>query len=302
MPRDAGEGTLGRIGFPPGETGLLAVLHAYFDECGTDGRSRLVTVVGILATPKRWRLLSGEWWRVLHESGVQGEYKAAHCVLGDEQYATWPEYRRRRLRLQLGKLIDEHAVYAVTVSMLRDEFEAAIFHYARKGHLWRDPYPWALRSCLEFIAKASARGNQRVACVVDEGHGAQKRFFSEFPSLKRTKGWDRVFISLTSAPSHRYAPLQAADWLVYECHHHTDRGVYGIQKRYEGMLNRFRKIEIDGGYYMREKLAAFMRGIEEHIARESREFWEEWLEVVREEGPGAIDVSRGAATAGSGSV
>src|SRR3989442_14766969 len=110
--------------FPPDMTGTLLVLRAYFDESGTNPGSRLVTMVGVLATPKRWRLLSRAWWAVLERHGVKGEFKADECVRGlAPPYNGWSPRERLAFRARLGSLIDEHAVYASVVSMLRADFD-----------------------------------------------------------------------------------------------------------------------------------------------------------------------------------
>jgi hypothetical protein len=255
--------------FPETQTGLVVVLRAYFDESGTHARSRIVTVVGVVATPKKWRAFTRLWWQTLKVAGVKGEFKSDECVRGLGQYEGWPMGTRRQLRAQLGRLIDDHAIYASVVSMLRADFKAEIVPHATKGDLWEDPYPWCLRACLEYIAKTEKRAGRRVACVADEGHGYQSRFFEYFPKLKQAKNWRQVFVSLTAAASEDYAPLQAAEWLVYEARHTTDQHVYGTPKRWGSLIQCFEKMEIEGGNFSGKSLRGLMENRRQLVEREA---------------------------------
>jgi hypothetical protein len=260
----------------------VAILRAYFDESGTHVRSRVITIAGVVATPKRWVRLSRSWWDVLGRHGVRGEFKAAECVRGFKQYETWLPDRRDALRVALARLIDEHGLFAVGMSVPREEFEREVRDYTTSETPAYDPYIWCMRMCLETIALDPLRGSRRVACVFDAGHGGQIRAFDHFQAIRsKQRGWEKVyFASLNAAPSDEYPPLQAADLLAFELRCNADQHLHGTELERPNLAGVFKRLPIRTGYLSGAALAGFRRQLQAMAQRDTWLAWEEFAATL----------------------
>jgi hypothetical protein len=238
-------------------------------------------MAGLLSSPLHWEALGRAWRRTLKRYRVQGEYKGADCVHGRGDFAHLTRLSRSTLRVDLGRIIQRHVQYVCVVGVLRDDFVAEVASLVGRGLTFSDPYPWCARTCLEYIAKSKARGRKRVACVFDAGHGFQRRMFDYFSTtLLRAQKWEHIFFpSLTAAASHRYAPLQAAEWCVYELRQDMDNQYLGTQLRHDCYGGMLRDIT-EGGHFHRENLRGIMRPL---FASYQRQTWELFEQITDEE-------------------
>jgi hypothetical protein len=255
------------------------MLRAYFDESGTHPNSRIAVMAGLLSSPLHWESLSRSWRRTLKRYGVEGEYKGAHCLHGEGAFAHLAQPRRNRLRVDLGRIVQRHVRYVCVVGVLRDDFRAEVARMVGRGITFSDPYPWCVRTCLEYIAKSKARGRHKVACVFDAGHGFQRRMFDYFPTLYNAKKWGDIFYpSLTAAASDRYAPLQAAEWCVYELRQDMDHQYLGTQLRYDCYSGMLRDMT-EGGHFDRDALRGLVRPL---FAYHQRGTWDLFEQITDE--------------------
>jgi Protein of unknown function (DUF3800) len=237
------------------------VLRAYFDESGTTGGARIMTVVGVVATPARWKLLERAWRRMLKAEGIR-EFKAADCVAGENEFEGWSQRRRDAFRSALAREIDRRALVAVACGLVRKDFRAWVLDHSHKTSWARNAYMWCLRGALETLAYSAHRGRQRVAVVLDEGVGGQDKAIRHFRrAMEKDAELQAAFFgSFTTAASIEFAPLQAADLMAYELRHHAERK-QGIPKRYASLSPAFHRLPIEGGVFDGESWEAIQRDL-----------------------------------------
>lgn len=270
---------------------MLLQVEAYFDESGTHAPSHLVTLAGVLTTPKRWRALERGWRRVLQDEGVS-EFKASDCDTPRDEFDGWSEHRRVRFRQRLAAEIDHWVDYAVAVSAVADDYRKEIWHRIGTDHELRDPYVFCMQTCLEFIFKDQwgTRKGRLVCPIFDAGHRTWEQAQAYYQRIRTKRpGWSRAFAARARTGDSRHViPLQVADFIAYEMRFWTDRSLISPGLRDRPDLSRFiKRLAIQGGFMDRKSLRKWIRQIEDEefpaLCREAAITIATWEELLRNE-------------------
>jgi hypothetical protein len=200
---------------PDGE-GMVAVLHAYFDESGTHDGSGRMCIAGYLFTPHQAKQFSKAWGATLRAAGVDS-FGASDCANGGKQFRGMPVQERDRLARTLIALIREHMTFGVAVVFASDTYEA------ESTRAWRQYYGHAYTTCLQFclgeVHKWAARTGYQghVAYFFEAGHRHQREANERMHNIARDakKRADFLYGSHTFVDKRHARPCDAADYLAW---------------------------------------------------------------------------------------
>jgi hypothetical protein len=262
--------------------GLLAVFKAYFDESGVQPSKPIIAVGCVVLRPENARRLSTWWRKRLKKAGV-GEFKAADCTEGTGEFKNWSQTVRDRFRMEFAAKLDKAAVYAMAISVVRKEFNEVVYPITAVDSDFRDPYLWAMRSCLEGIGKSRLRKSHRLACVFDEGYGRWPQAYEHFQRVRVVQRLESVFFeTFTTVSSIKTPCVQAADLIAYELRHWCERHELGVPKRFSHLNDAFQTLNVACGVIRADGLR---RILEETAARQRMEVranWEAWRSCLEE--------------------
>ncbi len=93
----------------------MALLTAYLDESGTDGRSPVVAVAGYVSTDKLWNEFQCEWCDFLTKNGIN-VFHATDLIAGYGEFTNakgWSKKRRENALRIADKLIAKYVLHGV---------------------------------------------------------------------------------------------------------------------------------------------------------------------------------------------
>lgn len=207
----------------PGESRLLMVLHAYFDESGTHDQAYAVSVGGYISTEDLWKRFEDEWRLAINCRGL--EYFHARDFVNrridddGNDYRDWGEdcvydaYFRR-----LAGIIHNNTLGSISMSIPR---KAYCDVFSEKGNsTTNDIYGLAVRAvCIDTRKVASEFAKEPwVSYVFESGGPHQSAINREMNALVNDAEYNE-YCRLHGFGFHdkkSFGALQAADVLVYE--------------------------------------------------------------------------------------
>jgi hypothetical protein len=200
---------------------LVLVLHGYFDESGTHGGSRAISVAGYLSTADRWLTFEQEWKAALNAYGLES-FHMTDFVARKEEFASWEDAERSERLANLIAIINRNVVASVAFALpMRDYY--SIFSKTAK-HYTGGAYGLAAVSCFMDASSAvqTEHPNAKIAYVFErgvKGRGQVMKVFDHACDSPELRASHRL-LSLKYEDKRDFVALQAADILAYELYRH----------------------------------------------------------------------------------
>jgi hypothetical protein len=222
--------------------GVAVMLQACFDESGTHGGSRVLSVAGYVGEKEQWERFADEWASVLRDAGLPAG-KPFHATdfenrLGD--FADWSQEKRIETQRNLFGIVRRRVRHGFSASMNVDAWDSLVIKPIRASGIpasagAHSAYSFALVRCLCQIEKWADRYDvsDRIAYFVESGSGFGCDLNSVHATL-RDGASERSryrYQSFTIVNMSDFLPLQAADLLAYESYKYWGNLEFSDKKR-----------------------------------------------------------------------
>jgi len=202
------------------------VLIAYLDE-SYNQRTRknpddpLVYTVGCwLSTFGQWKKFNKKWRSEIKAAGVDwfhmSEYESRLNA-----YQSWPDIKRIGVLKQLHRIIKDHTIYGVTLSVNCADYDALIRGDLLRRAFGKTYYAFNVRMIMKDLAEWSDKNNQpgpiHYVFAELQGQGNElDKIFREALKEPRMKSWLRLSGMWSKGLMRDVSQLQAADIAAYE--------------------------------------------------------------------------------------
>lgn len=146
-------------------------LTLYLDDSGSDDGSTLVTIGGPAMSRIQFRQFSSRWNALLADYRIDPPLKFTDFY-GDGRYSGWYPEMKRALFIDVSRLVNQHKLYSVSLSVMQADFNACFLPDLRKKLI--GPYAFAFYMTVLVHQAASEQlqsGHLRAAYLVDTGFG-----------------------------------------------------------------------------------------------------------------------------------
>lgn len=186
-------------------------LSAYFDESGTDRRSSVAVVAGLIAPPRQWERLTVEWQRILDDEELPDfhmkHYIACQGHFLDKEH--WTKERKDRLMRRLVSLMVRRVTHRCWAALVMDDFRRIV----KEDKTKLAPHAAVAMSCTSALLTLALERDLYIPYVFDQGV-ENERVFRGFEKLQQRKQF-RIGL-LSKGDRKKCLPLQAADLHAYE--------------------------------------------------------------------------------------
>jgi hypothetical protein len=218
----------------------VAVLTAYFDESYNQHTAKnpddplLYTVGCWVSTFGQWKKFNRKWRSEIRTAGVDwfhmSEYESRH---GD--YAAWSDLKRIGVLKRLHRIIKDHTIKGVTVSVNCAHFDEVIKNTSWKKTFGKTPYGFDVRMGLKFIAEWADDNNiqEPINYVFAELKGQGNELDEIFRVCLKNppvKKWMRLTGMWTKGFMRDVSQLQSADIVAYELNKRAVNEISGNKK------------------------------------------------------------------------
>lgn len=201
------------------------MLVAYIDESynhRTEKRPHdplLYTVGCWVSTVEQWKKFNKKWRAALNNAGVEWFHMAAYESRKGE-YEFWSNLKRIGVLKRLHRIIKDHVVHGVTVSVNKADYDA-VMSAEWKRVLGTTYYSFDVRMVMKYLAEWADDENEPgpIDYVFAElrGQGGElDKIFREMLSKPRDREWLRLSGMWTKGLMQEVTQLQAADVIAYE--------------------------------------------------------------------------------------
>ena len=256
----------------------MGKLSAYFDESGTDQRSRTAVVGGYLGSDFQWNKFITRWTKTLNDAHVEILHRSdLENFRGEFTEADqWNPSRRTDLVRKLHSIIKTSTYSAVGASVVKDDFNNVMPNWAKQ--LFGGVYGWCAFWCvLAMRGWCIEHHHSDTIAWFFESRTEQEGVGEMFRALHSPELRDSYRIGPVKFAGKELKPLQAADLLVYELFKHVENQV------------------LEGGMRHPQRLSAldlFRRQDHQYVTFWDRERLLNWLADSDREHP-FVDVSNG---------
>jgi hypothetical protein len=210
------------VASPARKTKRLLMWKAYYDESGSDAKSRYFVLAGYVSSVDDWELFSDEWQGVLDQAPRLDYFKTTEAFQIRDQFAGWPEEQRNARVLQFLSIVQARALFGCAVAMPKDIYERHIRGVIPK--FYDNPYYICFVESLEFLSDTMSRFEQKgpIDFVFDENN-LEPRVRELFDEFKLKGGPNRGLIGeIDFRDDKKVLPLQAADLLAWRTRAHLN--------------------------------------------------------------------------------
>ncbi len=197
---------------------LLLGLTCYFDDSGTDDGSPFVTIGGPLLSRIQAKEMSRKWAQLIQSNKLEPPLHMKDFV-GHGKLSTWPREFKRGLFRDACRIVNEHKLYSVSISISRDEFNHELAEDVRSDLI--GPYAMAFFTAVALTQGACQKTvllkDSRIAYLVDRGaaHSEQLDAAHKVISDIEKKSGQGNTGTLGFETDDSCAPLQAADMIAW---------------------------------------------------------------------------------------
>lgn len=196
----------------------MVYLNAFFDESGTDDKSRAIGIGGFVMQSENWLPFCLEWSEVLNREPKIEYFHSVEANSFTYQFDGWSREARDEKVIALLDLICKYRPVALPQAIHKAQFESARQKYPTSRAL-PDPYLFCLANqfveCAD-LAEAYPPGT-RVSIVLENNdemrhyaNAAYEAAISQKPRLRA------CLANFAFADKKQQKALQAADFLTYE--------------------------------------------------------------------------------------
>lgn len=204
------------------------MLLAYFDEServDSERVNRVSIIAGYIGYCDEWQLFESGWNGHLAEYGV-AELHMNKCAHSRGEFAGWPDEQRAEFLHGAADLILESPIigYAAVVKLAEWEqvfsevkadrltLNGRTLSKSRRYKRLVAPYHLCIRQCISWVLDNAKEVGESISIVFDEKRGDMELAKKIFSSLARDRSQAQIEFE-----TNPVAPLQAADFLAYEC-------------------------------------------------------------------------------------
>lgn len=205
----------------------LLMFAAFFDDSGTDPKSRICLFAGYAAPKAEWDVFRPKWRALLDDAGVR-YFRAADCVRGFGLFEGMPEAARMEYHRRAVDIIVEHKLTGFAVAGRRQDFGDEFGDWPAAT-----AYECSVRYGLLLLGLHA--GNtwfpEKVAVVCEQGKPADVRaVVNVYLDLIEDEKFRYLRSVLTGPPAFHakedHLELQAADVFAYECAREMARWIH----------------------------------------------------------------------------
>jgi hypothetical protein len=237
---------------------VMASFAAYFDESGTHGDSRILTLAGYVAKVEQWVEFSREWDELLKQENLT-HFHMSKFEARQGEFAGWDNERRLRVQQRLIGIIKRRVNFGIFCAVNLVDYEETMTEWGRDA--FGSPYSFCVKLCLAFVSLISQKYNRTepIAYFIEHGAGYNHEI-SESVRATFANGTMRNLLrlgSLTFIDKKAALPIQAADLLAYEVWKDaSNRFVTNEDKKRpeRKSFRSLREILHQGSYWDREEL------------------------------------------------
>jgi Protein of unknown function (DUF3800) len=190
-------------------------LAAYFDE-SSDGRAdTLFVLAGWIAPLDIWQIFDERWREIIGRYGIT-EYHAHDCTQRSKAFKGWTDERVAGLQRELLSALEEAEPTGIGVSLnIRD-------YNKLPQSKTLPPYHACWQYCLIEAARTVA-GENEVSFILDRRDKTFDKADKIKELMRECPAWEsgNKIGTVALQDSHKFPPLQAADWLAYEILRHA---------------------------------------------------------------------------------
>lgn len=206
-----------RAVFGPG-SGLVAVLHGFFDDTNTHGEpGKPTAVAGFLFELADLERLTDEWRGL--SADLERPFRAADCYHGNGQFKTWPTERRRALQANLAALIGETRGTGFYAAVDPADFRAVVERSPSIEKHLGSPFALCMLVCAQMIGDHLRKvGDDRSVSYWFEAGSPGQTIAAELMGMgyDRLTLRDRYRINSYAFIEKGAVALVAADFLAWE--------------------------------------------------------------------------------------
>jgi hypothetical protein len=214
------------------------MLIGYFDDSGTHTNSEIVVMAGFVGTQEQWDQFEKAWNAKLlvpfAGKPPLNRFHMVDCMQRDREFVDYSVAERDAVIHDFRQIILDAKLIGNVTAVDRVAWDAIIVGPLRM--LYGDAECYCVNSCMSFSINQATEffSENEVALVFDDRPGVIKGPFqailSKFENLyngdPRFPRWPHlVKSSFVSSEVHK--PLQAADMLAWESHHHAVGWLHG---------------------------------------------------------------------------
>lgn len=186
------------------------------------------TVAGFMAECSAWSKFQKEWREGRRQAEIEHFRMASFEARSPDSppYHLWDEKKREAVLGNLVRLIVDTALFGVSVSILKDDYDA--MSHEQKDRLCRDnPYFFCANLCLAKLARhmVDQMPNERAAYAYESGDKGQEQLSDAMKELLRQPGYtDEIrAVSFTTWPKKDFPHFDSADFLAWEINRHLPK-------------------------------------------------------------------------------
>ena len=191
---------------------LVFMLHAYFDESGTDSNSAFTCVAGYVFDPEQCLRLDSEWDDALGDYGIKC-FHMADCAHGIGEFKKLTKPERAELAARCIGIIKRRASAGFMCSISQADFKSF-----GTVHGFHDAYVmcaiWAMGGLAAWRARYG--GDKKVSYFFERGARLQARVNAVMEWEQRQPWADACYQSHTFIKKQDARAIQAADLLAWE--------------------------------------------------------------------------------------
>jgi hypothetical protein len=213
------------------------MLVGYFDDSGTHDDSEVIVMAGFVGTEEQWKQLEKSWAdKLLEPLPNKPALKRFHMVRymhRDHEFSRYSEAERDAVIHDFRQLILDAKLIGNVTAVDRVAWDQIMIGPLRL--LFGNAEWFCVNSCMSFAINQATEALQdkKVSLIFDDRpeivKGPFQAILSKFMALyngdPEFPSWPHL-AKCSFLPSEAHTPLQAADMLAWESHHHAVRWLH----------------------------------------------------------------------------
>ena len=234
------------------------MITAYFDDSGTDQRSRIAIASCYLGEVQQWDLLAREWEDAKSRFGFE-YFGMSDCLVGRERTSfegwSWPQ-KDALIRHLIG-ITSLRARMGFSAAIIKDDYDAVVSGWKRRI-VGENHFGFAVKDCLRQIRNWRRQYNisepiQYVFDLMGTGKDEIEFIFESFLQHD-PEGIGVTEEGYSFKNKRNFPPLQAVDILAHQSYAHMRDCVIGKKKKCEDYMRILGKIPTRTRYYDKQIL------------------------------------------------
>lgn len=282
----------------------IAVLEAYFDDSGTDGRSPIAAAACYVSSAEQWTHFTRNWNEVAIAEGFTDFHMAefvAKPEANHEPFCHWGNDKKDRVYRKLSSIINVRIQKGFAIAIPKHVFDESTFAEFAQGFA-ADHYTFAVKTILGFLEAWRDQRNidTPIQYVFDQGSSGQWQIEELWTKYRNYEGASRRFGIHPSGFMFQdrkvFKPLQAADILAWQTQNQIKRtALMGRDPddrslMHKGLKQLLDKTPVEVGFYSRAQMRKVFDGAKEFKSKNGVWPWETnpLFAKVRRDEPGDI--------------